>query len=91
MIDSGYTDHMCNNPNIFEEFDSNFTSRIMIIKRDYVMVQGRGIVAVFTKSSIKYINDVLFVSDLNQNLLCIGQMLEKKKFSAFWRHVLQDI
>ncbi|WKA10494.1 hypothetical protein VitviT2T_028060 [Vitis vinifera] len=44
----------------------------------YVDVKGRGTVAIKTNSGIKLISDVLFVPDISQNLLSVGQMLEKQ-------------
>lgn len=34
--------------------------------------------AVESLSSVKYINDVLYVPDMNQNLLSVGQLIEKE-------------
>ena len=44
----------------------------------YVDVKGKDAVVVKTNSGIKLISDVLFVPDISQNLLRVGQMLEKQ-------------
>ena len=38
--------------------------------------KGKGIISVKTKKGTKYVNDVLFVPKLNQNLLSVGQLVE---------------
>ena len=43
-----------------------------------MQVKKRGTIAVATHQGIKQISDVLFVPNLNQNLLSVGQMLERK-------------
>ena len=44
----------------------------------YVDVKGRGTVVVKTNSGMKLISDLLFVPDISQNLLSVGQMLENQ-------------
>ena len=41
-------------------------------------VKGRGTIAVKTNLGIKLIYDVLFIPDISQNLLSVGQILEKQ-------------
>ena len=43
-----------------------------------VQAQGLGTIGVQTKQGMKFICDVLFVPDLDQNLLSLGQLLEHK-------------
>ena len=51
----------------------------------YVDVKRRGTIAIKTNSGIKLIFDVLFVPDISQNLLSVGQMLEKQ-YSLQFKH-----
>ncbi|CAJ2652705.1 unnamed protein product [Trifolium pratense] len=77
LIDSGCTNHMTHNVGIFKELDKSFFSKVTIGNGEYVDVKGKGVVAVETPSGIKYISDVLFVPEINQSLLSVGQMMEK--------------
>ena len=44
----------------------------------YVDVKRRDTIVVKTNSGIKLISNMLFVPDISQNLLSVGQMLEKQ-------------
>lgn len=44
---------------------------------EFVEVKGKGVVAVETPTGTKYISDVLFVPEICQSLLSVGQLLEK--------------
>ncbi|CAJ2652692.1 unnamed protein product [Trifolium pratense] len=77
LIDSGCTNHMTHNVGIFKELDKSFFSKVTIGNGEHVDVKGKGVVAVETPSGIKYISDVLFVPEINQSLLSVGQMMEK--------------
>ena len=43
----------------------------------YIVVKGKGMVAISTCSSTKFISDVLFVLEVDQNLLSVGQLIAK--------------
>jgi len=62
---------------LFKELDESFYSKVVIGNGQHVEVKGKGVVTVETLSGIKYISDVLFVSEINQSLLSVGQMMEK--------------
>ena len=68
---------MTNNISLFKELDESFYSKVVIGNGQHVEVKGKGVVAVETLSSIKYILDVLFVPEINQSLLSVGQMMER--------------
>ncbi|RVW47902.1 Retrovirus-related Pol polyprotein from transposon TNT 1-94 [Vitis vinifera] len=78
LLESGCTHHMCHNATTFKDLDKTYNSMLKIGNGGYVDVKGRGTVVVKTNSSIKLISDVLFVPDISQNLLSVGQMLEKQ-------------
>ena len=62
---------------MFKELDRSYSSKVKVGGGKYLEVEGKGVVAVETPSGTKYIPDVLFVPKLDQNLLSVGQMLEK--------------
>ena len=77
LIDSGCTRHMSNDKSIFKELDESYISKVRIGNGDCIDVKGKGDVVINTSSGIKIINDVLYVPEINQNLLSVGQLLEK--------------
>ena len=83
LIDSGCTHHMCHNATIFKDLDKTYNSMVKVGNGGYVDVKGRGTIAIKTNSGIKLISDVLFVPHISQNLLSVGQMLEKQYSMQF--------
>ncbi|RVW99108.1 hypothetical protein CK203_018868 [Vitis vinifera] len=68
-FDSGCTNHMTGNKNIFLDMDTTINSQVKMGNGDLVNVKGRGTVGIQTKVGTKYIRDVLLVPALEQNLL----------------------
>jgi hypothetical protein len=66
LIDSGCTNHMTYDRELFRELDEA-----------YIEVKGRGTVAIEGHTGLKLIHDVLYVPEINQNLLSVPQLLEK--------------
>ena len=77
LVDSGCTNHMTHNEKMFKHLDRTFVSKVKIGNGDFVAVHGKGEVAVDTPSGIKLISDVLYVPEISENLLSVGQMLDK--------------
>ena len=77
LIDSVCTNHMTNDVNLFKHLDKSSVSKVRIGNGEYIPVKGKGIVAIEGNSGIKLISDVLFVPEIDQNLLSVGQLLEK--------------
>jgi hypothetical protein len=69
---------MTNNQDLFKELlDRTTISKVKIGNGDYIDVKGKGIVVLNSLSGSKYISDVLYVPDIDQNLLSVGQLMEK--------------
>ena len=85
LIDSGCTHHMASEISMFKELDITCTSKVRIGNGDFIEVKGKGVVAVETPSGIKLIFDVLFVAEIDQNLLSVGQLSEKNYSLVFKR------
>ncbi|XP_062094250.1 uncharacterized protein LOC133800311 [Humulus lupulus] len=51
--------------------------RVKIGNGDFLKVVGKGTIAIHTKKGKRYINDVLLVPNIDQNLLSAGKMIEK--------------
>nr|GMD70722.1 Retrovirus-related Pol polyprotein from transposon TNT 1-94 [Ipomoea batatas]GMD72670.1 Retrovirus-related Pol polyprotein from transposon TNT 1-94 [Ipomoea batatas] len=77
LIDSGCTNHITFDESLFREIDKTVISKVKIGNRQYIEVKGKGIVAIEGPSGIKLIYDVMFVPKISQNLLSVGQLLEK--------------
>ncbi|WKA09042.1 hypothetical protein VitviT2T_026720 [Vitis vinifera] len=77
LIDSGCTNHMTYDQGLFKELDKTVTSKVRIGNGAYLAVKGKGTVAIEGHTGLKLISNVLYVPEINQNLLSVGQLLEK--------------
>jgi hypothetical protein len=76
FLDSGCSNHMTPEKEIFLDIDTSFHSKVKMGNGAVVDVKGKGNVGVETKRGLKKIREVLFVPELDQNLLSIGQLME---------------
>ncbi|XP_060200506.1 uncharacterized protein LOC132628757 [Lycium barbarum] len=77
LIDSGCTNHMTYDKSLFKELKSTEISKVRIGNGDQILVEGKGTVVIKTSSGNKTILDVLYVQNIDQNLLSICQLIEK--------------
>ncbi|KAL4353109.1 hypothetical protein GQ457_06G015700 [Hibiscus cannabinus] len=77
LIDSGCTNHMSYDRGIFKELHQTVVSRVKIGNEAYINVEGKRTVAIEGHTGLKFISDVLYVPEINQNLLSVAQLLEK--------------
>jgi len=77
MIDSGCTHHMTANFENFKTLDRTYSSKVKLGDGRLVDVKGKGVVSVQTSLGTKLISDVLFVPEIQHNLLSVGQLLDK--------------
>ena len=56
--------------------DTSPNSQVKMENGALVQAKGNGIIVVETKKGARYISDVLLVSDLEKNLLSVGQLVE---------------
>nr|GLL16848.1 Retrovirus-related Pol polyprotein from transposon TNT 1-94 [Ipomoea trifida] len=68
---------------LFKEIDKTVISKVKIGNGRYIEVKGKGTVAIEGPSGIKLIPDVMLVPKISQNLLSVGQLLEKGYFVIF--------
>ena len=61
----------------FRVLDGSCTSKVIIDNGDFIEAKGKGDVTIETATSTKIIFYVLFVPEIDQNLLSVGQLLEK--------------
>ncbi|RVX05492.1 hypothetical protein CK203_013571 [Vitis vinifera] len=77
LIDSGCTNHMTYDQGLFKELEKTVTSKVRIGNGAYLAIKGKGTVAIEGHTGLKLISIVLYVLEINQNLLSVGQLLEK--------------
>jgi predicted aspartyl protease len=77
LIDSGCTNHMTYDKELFKELRSSETSKVRIGNGQNIAVKGKGTIAIVSCSGTKLISDVLYVPEIDQNLLSVGQLIEK--------------
>jgi len=62
---------------LFKYLKSTNISKVRIDNGVYIPAKGKGTIIISTSSGIKIISDVLYVPDIDQNLLSVGQLIEK--------------
>jgi len=77
LIDSGCTNHMTYDRELFKDLDETTISKFRIGNDTLIEVKGKGTVAIESLSGLKLISDVLYVPEINRNLLSVTQLLEK--------------
>ena len=77
LIDNGCTNHMTKDENLFKQLDKSSVFKVRIGNGEYIYVKGKWTVAIEGNSSIKLISNVLFVPEIDKNLLSVGQLLVK--------------
>ncbi|XP_050909881.1 uncharacterized protein LOC127123725 [Lathyrus oleraceus] len=75
-LDSGCRNHMTGKKEAFININSSFGSKVKLGNGEHVEVKGKGNIGVTTKQGSKVIHDTLYVSELDENLLSIEQLLE---------------
>ena len=80
---------MTNDHKLFKKLDKTFVSKVKNENGDLISVKGKGTVAIESLSSMKYIFDVLFVPDIDQNLFSLPELVEKG-FKFIWRQSVLD-
>ncbi|XLS84610.1 hypothetical protein HN51_034776 [Arachis hypogaea] len=72
LIDSGCTNHMTYDKTLFKDLKPAKFSKVRIGNGDYISAKGKGTIVISTSSGMKTISDVLYVPDIDQNLLSVG-------------------
>ena len=77
LIDSGCTNHMTNDKELFIDLRPTDLTKVKIKNGDYISVKGIGTIAITSAEGTKRISDVLYVPKIDQTLLSVGQLIEK--------------
>ena len=62
---------------LFKELDTSVVSKVKIGNGEYIAIKGKGTVSIESISGTKLIKDVFFVPNISQNLLSVGQLIQK--------------
>jgi hypothetical protein len=68
---------MTHDKDLFRELRSSNTLKVRIGNDEYITVERKGTIAISTCSGIKFISDVLYVPEIDQNLFSVGQLIKK--------------
>ncbi|TXG57853.1 hypothetical protein EZV62_015682 [Acer yangbiense] len=82
-LDSGCSNNMSRNNKIFLDIETTVRSKVKLGNGFIVESKGKGTILIETKRGPRYIRDVLLVSDLEQNLLSIRQLVENSYHVCF--------
>ncbi|XP_016690565.1 uncharacterized protein [Gossypium hirsutum] len=72
LVDSDCSHHMAADESLFKDLDKGYVSKVRISNGNLIEVKGRGNVVINTRSGNKVISDVLYVPEIDQNLLSVG-------------------
>ena len=77
LIDSGCSNHVTHNKSLFKEWCEITSSMVLVGDGKHIVVKGKGTISIPTCHGTKLITNVLYVLDINQNLLSVDRMVEK--------------
>lgn len=87
-LDSGCSNHMTGDKELFISLDNNVKSDVTLGNDNKVSVEGKGSISVLTNNGEKkYISDVFYVPGLKHNLMSIGQMVGKGYIVDFKKNI----
>ncbi|KAM1067643.1 hypothetical protein ACFX2B_022674 [Malus domestica] len=76
FVDSACSNHMTSQEFALINLDRSVTCKVKMGTSDLVQATGKGTLVVETQCGKRYINEVLLVLGLDENLLSVGQMME---------------
>ena len=77
FLDSGCSNHMTGNRDIYESLDTLVKSKVKLGNDNIVEVSGKGTIVVMTNLGKKSIPDMYFVPGLRHNLISVGKLTQK--------------
>ncbi|GAA0184998.1 hypothetical protein LIER_32286 [Lithospermum erythrorhizon] len=77
FIDSGCSNHMCNDAEMFATLDKSFLHSVKLGNNSKMEVSGKENVKILFDGLTYVITDVYLISELKNNFLSVGQLQEK--------------
>ena len=75
-VDSGCTYHMTGDEKAFLSINNSITTKVKMGNGALVDAKGKGTISINMKGCGKQIHDVIYVPDMEENLLSVGQLME---------------
>jgi phage antirepressor YoqD-like protein len=88
LIDSGYTSHMTKYLLIFISIDIIAQSKVKLENGEVVHAKGKETIYISTKRGTKIITNILYILELDQDLLSVAQMLRNGYTVFFNKKIL---
>ena len=76
LLDSGCTNHMSPNLDIFRNLNNVDATKVKVGNGEMLMVKGKGTVAIKTTSGTKLLEYVMYVLEIEHNLVSVGQLVD---------------
>ncbi|XP_019414559.1 PREDICTED: uncharacterized protein LOC109326317 [Lupinus angustifolius] len=77
-LDTGCSNHMTGHRDWFIQLDDSVRTRVKFVDDSFITAEGMGKIVIKRKDGIKaYISNVLYVPKMKNNLISLGQLLEK--------------
>jgi hypothetical protein len=76
-LDSGCSNHMCGKKECFSDLDASFRESVKLGNNSSMAVYGKGNIRLRVNGIDQIITGVFYVPELKNNLLSIGQLLQK--------------
>ena len=68
---------MTHDQELFKELDKSHVSKVRTGNGDFITLEGKEIVAIESCANTKLIYNILYVPEIHQNLISVGQLIEK--------------
>lgn len=78
LINNGCTNHMTFDKSLFKTLQPIRITKVWIGNDNYITSKGKWTIAISTHLGTKTISNVLYVPDIDQNLLSVGQLIKKE-------------
>ena len=77
FLDSGCSNYILGIRSMFRDIDETHKLKVRLGDNKQIQVEGKGTIEVKTnQGKVKYVDNVLFVPTLSQNLLSVGQLID---------------
>ena len=88
-LDTGASNHMCGKRSMFVELNKTVSGNVSFGDDSKIPVKGRGNILIFLKNGKhQFISNVYYVPNMKNNILSLGQLLEKGYVIHMKDHVL---
>lgn len=77
FVDSGCSNHMCNDKGMFLSLDMTFSHSVKLGNNNIMEVAGKGVVKLMLGGILYIVGDVYFVPELKNNLLSVVNFKKK--------------